>query len=59
MPNAPHKTPLIGWHSTDPTLKQWVKDEASRRGITERELLDEALSCYRNSVTQEQQEGER
>jgi hypothetical protein len=42
-----NRTPLIGWHSADPTLKPWVKAEASRRGITERELLDEALSEYR------------
>ena len=40
-------TPLIGWHSADPALKPWVKAEAARRGITERELLDEALSEYR------------
>ena len=40
-------TPLIGWHSEDPTLKPWVKAEASRRGITERQLLDEALREYR------------
>jgi hypothetical protein len=40
-------TPLIGWHSVDPTAKPWVKAEAERRGITERELLDEALAEYR------------
>ena len=43
-------TPLIGWHSADPDLKPWVKAEAARREITERELLDEALSEYRDRV---------
>ena len=40
-------TPLIGWHSADPTLKPWIAAEAERRGITVRELLDEALAAYR------------
>jgi hypothetical protein len=40
-------TPLIGWHSVDPSLKPWVLAEAGRRGITVRELLDEALAEYR------------
>jgi hypothetical protein len=40
-------TPLIGWHSTDPTLKPWIAAEAERRGITVRELLDEVLAAYR------------
>jgi hypothetical protein len=40
-------TPLIGWHSADPTLKPWLMAEAGRRGITVRELLDEALATYR------------
>lgn len=34
-------TPLIGWHSADPDRKQRLQDEAERRGITLRELLDE------------------
>ena len=42
-----NRTPLIGWHSADPTLKPWVTAEAARRDITERELLDEALAEYR------------
>ena len=42
-----NKTPLIGWHSSDPTLKPWVESEASRRGITRRELLDEMAAEYR------------
>jgi hypothetical protein len=40
-------TPLIGWHSADPTMKPWIEQEAQRRGITRRELLDEALAEYR------------
>jgi hypothetical protein len=48
-----NKTPLIGWHSADPTLKPWVKAEAGRRGIKERELLDEALSEYRDKREKE------
>jgi len=43
-------TPLIGWHSADPTLKPWLEAEAERRGITQRELLDEALEEYREHV---------
>jgi hypothetical protein len=46
MPNK-HKNPMIAWHSADPAAKPWVKAEAKRRGITERELLDEALIEYR------------
>jgi hypothetical protein len=44
-----NKTPLIGWHSADPTLKPWVEAEAQRRGVPAREVLDEALSEYRAS----------
>ena len=43
-----NSTPLIGWHSKDPTLKPWLEAEAGRRGRgTMRELLDEALAQYR------------
>jgi hypothetical protein len=42
-------TPLIGWHSADPTLKPWIVAEAERRGITVRELLDEVLAAYRDA----------
>lgn len=45
-----NKTPLIGWHSADPTLKPFVDAEAARRGITVRELLDEALRDYRANL---------
>ena len=41
---------MIAWKPSDPTLKPWVKDEAARRGITERELLDEALAEYREKL---------
>jgi hypothetical protein len=54
-----NKTPLIGWHSADPTLKPWVEAEAKRRGMTLRELLDEALSAYRRQATLCPQRGER
>lgn len=43
-------TPLIGWHSTDHTLKPWIEEEAERRHITQRELLDEALGEYREKA---------
>ena len=47
MPSK-HKNPLIGWHSADPTLKPWIRAEAARRGVYEREVLDEALADYRS-----------
>lgn len=43
-------TPLIGWHSADPTLKPWIREEAQRRGITDTALLDEALAEYRENT---------
>jgi hypothetical protein len=43
-------TPLIGWHSTDPTLKPWIQAEAASRGITVRELLDQVLAEYRDRL---------
>jgi hypothetical protein len=46
MPNQ-HKTPLIGWNPSDPTLKPWIESEASRRGITRKEVLDEMAAEYR------------
>jgi hypothetical protein len=48
-------TPLIGWHSVDPSLKPWVLAEVERRGITVRELLDEALAEYRARRTASQE----
>ncbi len=46
MPNQ-HKTSLLGWHPSDPTLKPWIESEASRRGITRKDLLDEMAAEYR------------
>jgi hypothetical protein len=46
MPNK-HKNPTIVWHSADPTLKPWIEQEAARLGITQRQLLDEALAEFR------------
>ena len=46
MPSQ-HATGLISWRSKDPTLRQWIKDEAGRRGVDQKVLLDEALSEYR------------
>lgn len=46
MPNQ-HKNALIGWNPSDPTLKPWVESEASRRGITRKDLLDEMAAEYR------------
>jgi len=44
-------TPLIGWHSADPTLKPWLEAEVERRGMhTMRELLDEMAAEYRERV---------
>ena len=43
-------TPLIGWHSSDSTLKPWIEAEAERRGTTKSEILDEALSEYRENM---------
>ena len=51
-------TPLIGWHSADPTLKPWVQDEAQRRGLTIRELLDEVLAAYRETIAGNGETGE-
>lgn len=47
-----NKTKLIGWHPADPTLKAWVEAEATRRGVTRREILDEALAGYRAAKEQ-------
>lgn len=48
--SSQHKTKLLGWHPSDPTLKPWVKAEAGRRGVPQREILDEALAAYRTVV---------
>ena len=44
-------TPLIGWHSADPSLKPWLEAEFKRRGMdTMRELLDEMAAEYREQA---------
>lgn len=53
MPNR-HKTPLLGWHPADPTLKPWVADRARRAGITVREYLDRLLAEHRKEVEQQE-----
>ena len=46
MPNQ-HKTKSVNWHPSDPTLRPWLEGEADRQRRTLREILDEALSEYR------------
>jgi hypothetical protein len=46
-----NKYPLIGAHLEDADLVAWVRDEATRRGTTIKEILTEALSAYRASMT--------
>ena len=47
-----HATPLIGWHSADPTLKPWIEAEAARRGQTVREFLDVVLGRHRRETAE-------
>lgn len=42
-----NKTPLIGWHSADPTLKPWIQARARQCGLTVREFLDRVLAAHR------------
>ena len=42
-----HKTGLIAWRSKDPTLRQWIRAEAGRRGVDQKVLLDEMAAEYR------------
>jgi hypothetical protein len=51
MPNQ-HKTPMIGWHSEDPTLKPWIAARAKSAGTTLREYLDRLLTEHRKQVEQ-------
>jgi hypothetical protein len=46
MPSQ-HATSLISWRSKDPTLRQWIRDEADRRGVDQKEVLDEMAAEYR------------
>ena len=52
MPNK-HRTPLIGWNSEDPTLKQWITDRAAKAGVSVREYLDRLLAEHRRKVEQQ------
>lgn len=45
-----NKTPLIGWHSEDPTLKPWIVARAGQAGTTVREYLDRLLAEHRRKV---------
>ena len=44
MPNK-HSTDLVGWHAAD-GIKAWIKAEAERRGVTQKAILDEALTAH-------------
>jgi hypothetical protein len=46
MPSQ-HATPLISWRSKDPTLRQWIRNEADRRGVDQKVVLDEMAAEYR------------
>lgn len=50
MPHGVHKTDSVSWHPKDPTLKPWLEAEASSRGTTKSDILDEALAEYREPL---------
>jgi hypothetical protein len=50
-----NKTKLIGWHSEDPTLKQWISEQAEQAGVTIREYLDRLLAKERKRVERQQE----
>jgi hypothetical protein len=54
MPNK-HKTPMIGWHSEDPTLKPWIAARAKQAGTTAREYLDRLLAEHRRQTKKEEE----
>ena len=44
-----NKTPLVGWHPSDPALVEWLDAEVQRRGGgrgVRSTILDEALAAY-------------
>ena len=45
-----NRTKLIGWHPEDPTLKEWITDQAAQAGVTIREYLDRLLAKERKRV---------
>jgi hypothetical protein len=49
-----NKTKLIGWHSEDPTLKEWIGEQAAQAGVTIREYLDRLLAKERKRVERQQ-----
>jgi hypothetical protein len=53
-----NKTRLIGWHSADPDMKARIEAEAARRGVTVREVLDEAVAAWLATAS-ESEGGER
>ena len=48
MPNQ-HKTPLLGWHPPA-GLAAWVRAEAKRRDVPLKDILNEALTRYREHI---------
>jgi len=60
MPSK-HKTPLLGWHPTSAEDASWVREEAKRRGVNLKVVLDEMLADYRkrNDVSAKGDEGDR
>jgi hypothetical protein len=48
-----NKTPLIGWHSEDSTLKPWITARAEQAGTTVREYLDRLLAEHRKQIEQQ------
>ena len=46
MPSQHPYVPL-SWRSKDPTLRQWIRDEAERRGVDQKVVLDEMAAEYR------------
>ena len=47
MPSQHAQPDLISWRSKDPTLRQWIRDEAERRGVDQKVVLDEMAAEYR------------
>lgn len=54
-----NRTPLIGWHSEDPTLKRWIDEQAACAGVTVREYFDRLLAEHRKQVEQQTKKEEK
>jgi len=52
MPNQ-HKTPLLGWHPPA-DLGAWLRDQAKRRGVALKVILNEAAALYREHTEKEE-----